>query len=126
MEEAFILSVAQISSLLTVLVGFVAIFLLVRAAQGLFTGQFKTTLWLGALSFVLTLTGVTAMMFYHFGGESEVAEFLEHVWYAFIFLSLLFSLFESYHLINFGKGFVKIKEFTKKKTAKNKSIKRKR
>src|SRR3989344_999242 len=115
MELSLILLIAQISSSITVLAGLVAIILTIQAASGLLSSKFKSVLWYSALFLIITLIGITAMTFYHFSYGTEMGETLELVWYIFTFASLLFSLFESYQEIEFGKTFLSIKEFGKKK-----------
>jgi len=44
MEEAIILLVAQVSSSVTVLFGLIALILMIRAAYGLTSGNFKSSL----------------------------------------------------------------------------------
>ncbi len=96
--------IAQVSSSITLAIGFIAIYLTIRAAIGLLPGKFRNLINLSNVFLIAVMIGTSAMVFYHFS-ENETAEL---IWYIFIFVSLAFSLFESYKLIEFGKMFKKI------------------
>lgn len=102
--------IAQASSSVTLVIGFVALYFTIRAAIGLLSGEFKNLINLSSISIIFIIVGVSAMAFHHFTGNEPV----EIIWYISISLSLSFSLFESYKLIQFGKIFKKIKARKKK------------
>jgi hypothetical protein len=97
--------IAQVSSSITLLFGVVAIYFTLKAARGLLAGELKGLINLSNIFLILVMIGTSAMVFYHFS-ENLTAE---NIWYLFIFVSLIFSLFESYKLMRFGKGFIKKK-----------------
>jgi len=93
--------IAQVSSVITLIFGFIAIYFTMKAARGLLPGEFKDLINLSNIFLVIVIIGVSVMAFYHFS-ENEIAK---NIWDVSIFVSLFFSLFESYKLMQFGKVF---------------------
>ena len=111
------LFVAQASSAITTLIGIFALYLVIKSSLGLLEGDFRKTIILSSVFIALTLIGIVAMTLYHFTEGKEIAKTFELIWYIFIFASLLFSILESYKIIQFGKfvGNVSLKIKSRKK-----------
>ena len=106
--EALIVAITQWGSLLTVIAGIIAVVYTFRAASKVFEGDFKKMIFTSAIFLLLVTLGTAAISFYHFAEDTsyyELGETAEQIWYAFMFLGLLFSLYESWKLIQFGKHY---------------------
>lgn len=101
--ENLSLLIAQVSSSLTVIVGIYATILTIRAARGLVDDDFKKLVVYSSIFLVLSIIGTASMAYYHIT-ESRVESVLaDNIWYIFMFLALIFSLYESYKIADFGK-----------------------
>ena len=123
------LLVAQLSSLLTTIVGLIAVLYIFRAVNHLENDSFRETiLSLGVFMFI-TIVGVASMTLYHFlDGYSRfesLRENAELLWHAFLFLAILYSCYASYLALKLGKSLKKIETIFKSgKKEKNKGKKK--
>ncbi len=107
MNSLTYLLIAQVSSSITSILGIIAIFMIFRAIKGLVSDEFKQLITYASIFLIITTLAVISMTFYHILNGTELSEKLELIWYVGIFISILFSLVESYKIISFGKNFVK-------------------
>jgi len=118
MDTATFLLIAQVTSAITSILGIIAIYLTFRAAKGLLAGDFKNLIKISGLFLIVVVIGVISMTLYHLMEGNEIAEKAELIWYTFIYISLIFSLYESYRVIKFGKFINKPNLKAKKKRKK--------
>lgn len=111
------LYIAQITSSIAVLIGFGALIYLIKVVSNLDEGSFRKIF--SSLGFFLmtTLIGVLVMTIYHFSsnfGTEELTEQIEPLWYIFIFVSLLASIYGSYTASAFGEEMSRIGKIARK------------
>ena len=114
------LLIAQISSILTVLAGIYATILTIKAASGLADDGFKRLILHSVIFLILSIIGTVSMAYYHITERGVYSETAENIWYAFMFLALIFSLYKSYKFAEFGKRF-SLPDIKTAKTSKKKS-----
>ncbi|HLC64936.1 MAG TPA: hypothetical protein VJI46_02300 [Candidatus Nanoarchaeia archaeon] len=105
MEELMLL-VAQVSSVLTTIIGAVSLAFLFLSLRKLLAGELKNIFIIRVVFLLAVVLGVAAMTVYHLTEESqyqELSETMEGIWYIFIFVTLIASLFETYKVISFWK-----------------------
>ncbi|HIH39383.1 TPA: hypothetical protein HA219_01505 [Candidatus Woesearchaeota archaeon] len=105
-----ILLIAQVSASLTSLAGIIAMIMTFAATRGLSRDSFRSLIFKSGLFLIISVIGVTAMSAYHITagmGLVMATELLENLWYFFMFLALIFSLYFSYTVVRFGKPFVR-------------------
>ena len=117
-----ILLIAQSTSVLATIVGIISLISIARVTNHLESGSFREIFSSLGIFFLVTLIGVASMTVYHFlNGNEELAENAERLWYAFMFTSLIISIYGSYIAIKFGKSIHEIiKKVTNKKRKKRK------
>lgn len=111
------LLIAQATSALTTLIGIGALAYLIRVVYHLDESLFKKIFSSLGIFLVATLVGVASMTIYHFlaySSAGELAEMTELVWYAFIFISLIVSIYGSFITSMFVKTMSHIKTVARK------------
>jgi len=113
------LFIAQASSIITFLIGLFAFVSLIKASLHLDEGGYKSMFIALSGTILLIVIGVASMALYHlsesFDKLAELGEIVELGWYIFIFVGLCYSMYASYHMINYNK---KILKFNVKKSKK--------
>lgn len=115
-----ILLIAQISSSLTVLMGIIAIIFTISALKGLADDSFKTLIKRIAIFLVISLIGIASMTLYHIADSFGGLENALTIWYIFMFVAIVYSIYDSYSIIKFEKPFASI---SSKRTSKSKKKK---
>ena len=104
------LLVAQTSATLTTVMGLIALVMTLITIRKLASDSYRGFIIKSLLFFLIALIGVTAMTIYHYmeglGGEIGLLEFL---WYGFMFLALVFSLYVSSDIASFGRKLQNLK-----------------
>ena len=113
MEEAILLT-AQISSGLTVLIGIFALIFTLNAAKGLAEDSFKTFVKRMAVFLIIGLIGIVSMTTYHIADSFGGLEIASSIWYIFMFIALIYSIYDSYEIIKFEKPLYSIASKRKK------------
>ena len=117
MESSFLL-MAQSTSIITSMIGILALIFLIKILLHLEEGQFKNIFFSIAVFLFVTLIGVVAMTFYHLYDEvnANIADSAEMIWYNFMFASLFFSIYGSITASKFFEPLKKIgNKLSKKK-----------
>jgi len=116
-----ILIIAQSTSVLTTIVGIISLISIIKLTKHLQDSSFREIFSSLGLFFFVTLIGVASMTIYHFlYGNEELAESAEQLWYAFMFTSLIISVYGSYIAMSFGKSIHEIIRKVNKKRKKRK------
>jgi|SRR3989344_2513489 len=108
-----ILFVAQASSVLTTLVGIVALIYIIRTVHHLENDSFRSIISSLGVFLFITLIGVASMTVYHLvsnSGNERLLENAEILWHAFLFTAIIYSYYESYIAIKFGKSIMRIEK----------------
>lgn len=125
--EDVILFVAQISSVITSIVGILALLFLLRSLRHLTEEAFKNNLRLYTIAFVFIVAGVVAMTMYHLFEDtslSSLGELLEKGWYILMFAGFAFLIFESLEWRGYLKRVDARAGIVRQKAAAQKSAKR--
>ncbi len=109
------LLVAQVSSSLTILMGIIALIFTIKAISGLAEDSFKTLVKRMAIFLILSIIGISFMTAYHIMDSFGGLEWALNAWYIFMFMAIIYSIYDSYRIIKFEKPIYSITLKSKKK-----------
>src|SRR3989344_7960382 len=91
-----ILFIAQASSIITTLVGIIALIYIIHTVHYLANDSFRKIISSLGVFLFITIIGVASMTAYHLAYGNEIEESLEILWYIFLFIAIIYSYYESY------------------------------
>jgi len=110
-SENLIRAITQGSSVLAFLLGIIMLYFSYKAQNGLLKGEFKKTIITFFVFIIFVEISLFSMVIYHFNA-SELAEL---IWFGFIYLALILSLYDSKKIIDLGRFLSKISNIKSKK-----------
>lgn len=116
-ETQNLLLIAQVSSVITSVIGVIALLHILRVTHHLENDSFRTIFSSLGFFLIITLTGVISMTLYHLFeniNHETLTENSELLWYSFLFLAIVFSWYGSYLAIRFNKSVQKIRKTIQK------------
>ncbi len=98
--------ISQISTVLTTLLGIVALIYITKSKNKLSEGDIRKFASSFIIFFIALLVGVSSMTAYHLteSASENISGIAEIVWYIFMFLAFTYACAGSIRLIRLGKG----------------------
>ncbi len=112
MNLSTILAIAQVSSVITSIMGIVILGYVVNVLRHLLKDDFRKIFSVQGIFFLVALVGVMLMTVYHVVDGTyyeRYSDILDDGWFLFMFLSMPIALYNSSVIIKFGRSVEKIR-----------------